>query len=154
MQAFNGLVLAHPEKAGNYTEADLEPFLAMSYAPEPDLFIRTGGEQRISNFLLWQLAYCELFFTDKFWPDFDTATLDAAIMSYRRRERRFGRTSDQLIAGLGRPEAPANAVSPAPTLLAPHARKPGSLPPTPRGGNPASAWDGPAPTFPAETNDA
>jgi undecaprenyl diphosphate synthase len=97
MQAFNGLALAHPDKAGSYTEADLEPFLAMSYAPEPDLFIRTGGEQRISNFLLWQLAYCELFFTDAFWPDFDATMLDSAIASYRRRERRFGRTSEQLI---------------------------------------------------------
>jgi undecaprenyl diphosphate synthase len=70
----------------------------MSYAPEPDLFIRTGGEQRISNFLLWQLAYCELYFTDAFWPDFDAAALDAAIESFRRRERRFGRTSEQLRA--------------------------------------------------------
>ena len=55
----------------------------MSYAPEPDLFIRTGGEQRISNFLLWQLAYTELYFTDTLWPDFDAAALDAAIASYR-----------------------------------------------------------------------
>jgi undecaprenyl diphosphate synthase len=68
----------------------------MSYAPEPDLFIRTGGEQRISNFLLWQLAYTELYFTDTLWPDFDAAALDAAIASYRGRERRFGRTSEQL----------------------------------------------------------
>lgn len=98
MQAFNGLALAYPEKAGSFTEADLEPFLAMSYAPEPDLFVRTGGEQRISNFLLWQLAYCELYFTDAFWPDFDAAALDEAIASYRRRERRFGRTSEQLLA--------------------------------------------------------
>jgi undecaprenyl diphosphate synthase len=97
MQAFNGLALAHPDRAGSYTEADLEPFLAMSYAPEPDLFIRTGGEQRISNFLLWQLAYCELFFTDAYWPDFDAAMLDDAIASFRRRERRFGRTSEQLL---------------------------------------------------------
>lgn len=97
VQAFNGLVLAYPEKAGNYTEADLEPFLSMSYAPEPDLFIRTGGEQRISNFLLWQLAYCELYFTDQYWPDFDEAMLDGAIASYRKRERRFGRTSEQLL---------------------------------------------------------
>ncbi len=96
LQAVNGLSLAYPEKAGSYTEADLEPFLSMSYAPEPDLFIRTGGEQRISNFLLWQLAYSELFFTDKFWPDFDNAVLDEAIASYRKRERRFGRTSEQL----------------------------------------------------------
>jgi len=96
MQALNGLALAYPEKAGSYTEAELAPFLSMSYAPEPDLFIRTGGEQRISNFLLWQLAYSELYFTDIYWPDFDEAALDAAIESYRRRERRFGRTSEQL----------------------------------------------------------
>ena len=74
----------------------LSPYLAMSYAPEPDLFIRTGGEQRISNFLLWQLAYTELYFTETLWPDFDAAALDEAIASYRRRERRFGRTSEQL----------------------------------------------------------
>jgi undecaprenyl diphosphate synthase len=74
----------------------LTPYLAMSYAPEPDLFIRTGGEQRISNFLLWQLAYTELYFTDVLWPEFDAETLDAAIESYRTRERRFGRTSEQL----------------------------------------------------------
>jgi undecaprenyl diphosphate synthase len=71
----------------------------MSYAPEPDLFIRTGGEQRISNFLVWQLAYSELYFTDTLWPDFDAAALDAAIASYRQRERRFGRTSEQLVEG-------------------------------------------------------
>jgi undecaprenyl diphosphate synthase len=74
----------------------LAPYLAMAYAPEPDLFIRTGGEQRISNFLLWQLAYTELYFTDLLWPDFDAQALDAAIASYRARERRFGRTSEQL----------------------------------------------------------
>jgi len=73
-----------------------DPYLAMSYAPEPDLFIRTGGEQRISNFLLWQLAYSELYFTDLLWPDFDAAAFDAAIESYRHRERRFGRTSEQV----------------------------------------------------------
>ena len=77
-------------------EEQLAACLAMSYAPEPDLFIRTGGEQRISNFLLWQLAYSELYFTDTLWPDFDAAALDAAIVSYRGRERRFGRTSDQV----------------------------------------------------------
>jgi undecaprenyl diphosphate synthase len=74
----------------------IEPYLAMAYAPEPDLFVRTGGEQRISNFLLWQLAYTELYFTPTLWPDFDAAALDAAIASYRGRERRFGRTSEQL----------------------------------------------------------
>ncbi len=77
-------------------EEDLTPYLSMSYAPEPDLFIRTGGEQRVSNFLLWQLAYTELYFTDTLWPDFDAQALDLAIASYRKRERRFGRTSEQL----------------------------------------------------------
>ena len=79
-------------------ESSLMPHLSMSYAPEPDLFIRTGGEQRISNFLLWQLAYTELYFTETLWPDFDAAALDLAIASYRARERRFGRTSEQLEA--------------------------------------------------------
>jgi len=78
------------------TEERLSPYLAMNHAPEPDLFIRTGGEQRISNFLLWQLAYTELYFTETLWPDFDAAALDEAIASYRGRERRFGRTSEQL----------------------------------------------------------
>jgi undecaprenyl diphosphate synthase len=79
----------------------LEPYLALAYAPEPDLFIRTGGEQRISNFLLWQLAYSELYFTDLLWPDFDADALDAAIRWYRQRERRFGRTSEQVEAARG-----------------------------------------------------
>jgi undecaprenyl diphosphate synthase len=78
------------------TEERLSRFLSMSYAPEPDLFIRTGGEQRVSNFLLWQLAYTELCFTDALWPDFGAAALEEAFASYRRRERRFGRTSEQL----------------------------------------------------------
>jgi undecaprenyl diphosphate synthase len=90
------MVAAHPE-TNEYTEAELAPYLAMAYAPEPDLFIRTGGEQRISNFLLWQLAYTELYFTETFWPDFDADALDAAIISYQQRERRFGRTSAQLV---------------------------------------------------------
>ena len=88
--------LLEEKKVENVTEEALSPYLAMSYAPEPDLFIRTGGEQRISNFLLWQLAYTELCFTDTLWPDFDAAALDAAIVSYGTRERRFGRTSDQV----------------------------------------------------------
>ena len=79
----------------------LEPYLATAYAPEPDLFIRTGGEQRISNFLLWQLAYTELYFTDLLWPDFDAAALGAAVAWYRQRERRFGRTSEQVQASQG-----------------------------------------------------
>ncbi len=96
LQATNRMALASPDKLGQWQEEDLAPFLAMAYAPEPDLFIRTGGEQRISNFLLWQLAYSEFYFTDTLWPEFDTAALDAAIASYQQRERRFGRTSEQL----------------------------------------------------------
>ena len=81
------------------TEERLSRFLSMSYAPEPDLFIRTGGEQRVSNFLLWQLAYTEFHFTDALWPDFGAEALEEAFASYRRRERRFGRTSEQLAEG-------------------------------------------------------
>ena len=81
------------------TEERLARFLSMSYAPEPDLFIRTGGEQRVSNFLLWQLAYTELCFTDALWPDFGAEALESAFASYRQRERRFGRTSEQLEEG-------------------------------------------------------
>ena len=98
MQAINALCREHPERAGQFTEQDLAPYLAMAYAPEPDLFIRTGGEQRVSNFLLWQLAYTEFYFTDKLWPEFNAQALDTAIASYRSRERRFGRTSEQLTA--------------------------------------------------------
>ncbi len=96
LQAMNRLVREHPERRGDFTEEELTPLLAMSYAPEPDLFIRTGGEQRISNFLLWQLAYTELYFTPTLWPDFDAGALDEAIAWYAARERRFGRTSEQL----------------------------------------------------------
>jgi undecaprenyl diphosphate synthase len=80
------------------TEERLAAKLSMAYAPEPDLFIRTGGEERVSNFLLWQLAYTELYFTDALWPDFGAAALEEAFESFRRRERRFGRTSEQLAA--------------------------------------------------------
>ena len=97
MQAFNRLAAAEPDKAGVYSEEDLARYSVMAHAPEPDLFIRTGGEQRISNFLLWQLAYTELFFTDQLWPEFDAAALDQALLSFRKRERRFGRTSEQLL---------------------------------------------------------
>jgi undecaprenyl diphosphate synthase len=89
------MVAANPGVT-EYTEEMLAPHLAMAYAPEPDLFIRTGGEERISNFLLWQLAYSELYFTDAFWPDFSPESLDTAIASYQSRERRFGRTGEQL----------------------------------------------------------
>ena len=102
MRAFNRLMASGHDPAVPVTEAELAPHLSMAYAPEPDLFIRTGGEQRISNFLLWQLAYSELHFTDTLWPDFDHAAFDAAIDSYRSRERRFGRTSEQLPPALRR----------------------------------------------------
>ncbi|MBI4997622.1 MAG: di-trans,poly-cis-decaprenylcistransferase [Rhodocyclales bacterium] len=109
LQACNRLARARPERCGNWDESDLAPYLAMAHTPEPDLFIRTGGEQRVSNFMIWQLAYTELYFTDRLWPEFDARTLDAAIASYRRRERRFGRTSEQL----------GNADLPAPPVTSP-----------------------------------
>ncbi|MDR2000167.1 MAG: di-trans,poly-cis-decaprenylcistransferase [Zoogloeaceae bacterium] len=99
LQASNRLAQEQPQKSGAWTEADLAPYLALAYAPEPDLFIRTGGEQRVSNFMIWQLAYTEFYFTDRLWPEFDARTLDAAIASYQKRERRFGRTSEQLREG-------------------------------------------------------
>ena len=97
LHALSRFAQAHPERlGGEIAEPDLAPYLSMSYAPEPDLFIRTGGEQRFSNFLLWQLAYTELCFTDTSWPDFDAVAFDQAFEFYRQRERRFGRTSGQL----------------------------------------------------------
>ena len=77
-------------------ESLIESYLLTHNIPEPDLFIRTGGEQRISNFLLWHLAYSEFYFTDILWPDFDTKILTQAISSFYSRQRRFGRTGDQL----------------------------------------------------------
>ncbi len=82
--------------AESITPASLEPFLSMAGIPEPDLFIRTGGEKRVSNFLLWQLAYTELYFTPVLWPDFDRAQFDAALISYAGRQRRFGCTGEQI----------------------------------------------------------
>jgi undecaprenyl diphosphate synthase len=78
------------------TELSLNRAMALAHVPDPDLVIRTGGETRISNFLLWQAAYSELYFTEKLWPEFDAAALDAAVADYARRERRFGRTSEQV----------------------------------------------------------
>ncbi|HEY3300459.1 MAG TPA: isoprenyl transferase [Methylophilaceae bacterium] len=95
-RATAAMQLNNPEKVGDLSEEDLSAYLSMAYAPEPDLFIRTGGEKRISNFLLWQLAYSELYFTDTLWPDFDEQAFMLAIQSYQKRERRFGRTSEQL----------------------------------------------------------
>ena len=114
LQAMRRMFEASPQLRAEPTrasEADLAPYLAMNYAPEPDLFIRTGGEQRISNFLLWQLAYTELYFTETYWPDFNGAELDRAFESYRARERRFGRTSAQVQQGQ---QAPALGSEPSP----------------------------------------
>ena len=82
--------------ADSLTEEDIASELITADLPEPDLFIRTGGEQRISNYLIWQLAYTELYFTDTLWPEFNARALDQAIEWYGKRERRFGRTSEQL----------------------------------------------------------
>ena len=103
LQAVNKMQLTQPEYIGAYQEEHLTPYLSMNYAPEPDLFIRTGGESRISNFLLWQLAYTELYFTDTLWPDFNEEALNLAIKSYQKRERRFGRTSEQLSDAIANP---------------------------------------------------
>ena len=84
------------ERGAPITESALASAMALAHVPDPDLLIRTGGEQRISNFLLWQCAYSELYFTDCLWPDFDDAALDEALAAFAGRERRFGRTSEQL----------------------------------------------------------
>ncbi len=86
------------------TEKSLDRAMALAHCADPDLLIRTGGEFRISNFLLWQSAYSEMYFSDKLWPEFDEAALDAAIAEFGRRERRFGKTSSQV-------SAPASASS-------------------------------------------
>jgi len=97
--------------AANVAEGKLSPaeideqqftrFLALAESPDPDLFIRTGGEMRISNFLLWQSAYAEFYFTPVLWPDFDSDVLDLAVTAFQSRERRFGRTSDQIMSNTG-----------------------------------------------------
>jgi undecaprenyl diphosphate synthase len=79
------------------TESGLSGAMALAHVSDPDLVIRTGGEQRISNFLLWQSAYSEFYFSDKLWPEFDEAALDLAITAFSQRERRFGKTSGQLV---------------------------------------------------------
>ncbi|NJD86600.1 MAG: di-trans,poly-cis-decaprenylcistransferase [Betaproteobacteria bacterium] len=102
LQAANRCLAERPGEP--ITEELLAARLSLADCPEPDLFIRTGGEERVSNFLLWQLAYTELYFTPALWPDFGAAALDEAIASYRARERRFGRTSEQLAATLPQPK--------------------------------------------------
>ena len=84
--------------ADQITPEQLQRHISLGELPLPDLCIRTGGEHRISNFMLWQLAYAELYFTDAYWPDFDQAALDAAFADFNRRQRRFGRTSEQVEA--------------------------------------------------------
>lgn len=78
------------------TERSLNAAMALAHVPDPDLLIRTGGEMRISNFLLWQAAYAELYFSPALWPDFDKAALDEAIAAYQGRQRRFGKTAEQV----------------------------------------------------------
>ena len=99
LQAVSACIKANPNLDPDaINEEFLAPYLSMPYAPEPDLFIRTGGEQRISNFLLWQLAYTELYFTEVLCPDFYTQELQNSFDWYRDRERRFGRTSAQVVS--------------------------------------------------------
>ena len=101
LQATRALLHARPDLAADPSgldETSLAPYLSMAWAPEPDLFIRTGGEQRISNFLIWQMAYTELYFTECYWPDFGEPELHQSFEWYRTRERRFGRTSAQVHA--------------------------------------------------------
>jgi undecaprenyl diphosphate synthase len=101
LQAMQALLRNRPELGANPNAIDesmLSQHLSMAFAPEPDLFIRTGGEQRISNFLVWQLAYTELYFSDDYWPDFGGKEIDRAFEWYKTRERRFGRTSAQVVS--------------------------------------------------------
>ena len=94
MQAVQAWQAANPAlTVAAMDEAALRPHLSMAYAPDPDLLMRTGGESRVSNFLLWQMAYTELFFTDTLWPDFTPQVLDEALQWYRSRDRRFGASS-------------------------------------------------------------
>ena len=81
------------------TPSNINAEMSLAHVADPDLIIRTGGEQRLSNFLLWQAAYSELYFCDTLWPDFDENALDLAIESFHQRERRFGKTSEQVLAG-------------------------------------------------------
>jgi len=95
-RAITGDVIEGKLKKEDITEETISQYLSTSDFPDPDLLIRTGGEQRISNFLLWQCAYAELYFTDTFWPDFGKKELFEAIIDYQGRERRFGKTSEQI----------------------------------------------------------
>lgn len=94
-------IVASGVHAAQVDEALISHHMAMSFAPDPDLFIRTGGEVRISNFLLWQAAYSELYFSDRLWPEFGEADFDAALLEYARRERRFGALNAEAVAAAG-----------------------------------------------------
>lgn len=99
IQAVEKALREHPgirDGSQSMTDEILATHLSMAWAPDPDLFIRTGGEQRVSNFLIWQLAYTELYFTQRHWPEFDESDLKSAFEWYANRERRFGRISEQL----------------------------------------------------------
>ncbi|WP_028485486.1 isoprenyl transferase [Hydrogenovibrio halophilus] len=97
VQAVKSWQKAHPEESIEaLTPEVLTPFLALSDQCDPDLLIRTGGEQRVSNFMIWQMAYTEYYFTPTLWPDFDEVQVDLAVASYQQRERRFGQTSEQV----------------------------------------------------------
>ena len=102
----------HQLSAEQIDEPTFAAALALGGLPDPDLFIRTGGEQRISNFLLWNLAYTELYFTDLLWPDFDAAALEAALRHFAVRQRRFGLTGEQLQAATGAAGTPGTAGRP------------------------------------------
>ena len=99
------------DQGESISEETLGRALSLAHVRDPDLLIRTGGEQRVSNFLLWQCAYSELFFSKRLWPDFDLAALDEAIAAYGLRERRFGTVSPTTEPRGGRPEPAASRVS-------------------------------------------
>jgi len=96
MQLLAKLVKAGKLQPEDINEGLINKHLATNYMPDPDLLIRTGGEIRLSNYLLWQCAYSELYFCDTFFPDFKEEELYAAILNYQQRERRFGKTSEQI----------------------------------------------------------
>lgn len=100
-QNIASLIESKEKTAESISEDDITNHVTTSGIPDPDLFIRTGGEKRISNFLIWQMAYTELYFTDVLWPDFDASELRIAIEDYSSRQRRFGKTSEQVIADKG-----------------------------------------------------
>lgn len=97
VQAMRRWQADHPQATpDDLSEESLRPYLSMAYAPDPDLLVRTGGEARVSNFLLWQLAYAELFFTDVLWPDFSNEEFDRALASFAAADRRFGGISEKV----------------------------------------------------------